>query len=93
MLNGANTEAAETQRRSVCLAGGFSVLNAFGFSRAPWFWLAALIVFRLWFSVALPMTGDEAYFVLWGEHPAGGYYHHPPMVGRWLSGLLAFGGG
>ena len=91
MLNGANTEAAETQRRSVCLAGGFSVLNAFGFSRAPWFWLAALIVFRLWFSVALPMTGDEAYFVLWGEHPAGGYYDHPPMVGWWLSGLLAFG--
>ena len=35
------------------------------------------------------MTGDEAYFVLWGEHPAGGYYDHPPMVGWWLSALLA----
>jgi 4-amino-4-deoxy-L-arabinose transferase-like glycosyltransferase len=35
------------------------------------------------------MTGDEAYFVLWGEHPAGGYYDHPPMVGWWLTGLLA----
>ena len=51
--------------------------------------LLALVVFRLWFSVVLPMTGDEAYFVLWGEHPAGGYYDHPPMVGWWLSGLLA----
>ncbi|WP_301102289.1 glycosyltransferase family 39 protein [Propionivibrio sp.] len=51
--------------------------------------LLALVVFRLWFSVVLPMTGDEAYFVSWGEHPAGGYYDHPPMVGWWLSGLLA----
>ncbi len=49
----------------------------------------ALVLFRLWFSAALPMTGDEAYFVLWGEHPAGGYYDHPPMVGWWLAGLLA----
>ena len=53
------------------------------------FWLLALIVFRVWFSAILPITGDEAYFVLWGEHPAGGYYDHPPMVGWWLTGLLA----
>lgn len=50
--------------------------------------LCALFLFRLWFATALPMTGDEAYFVLWGEHPAGGYYDHPPMVGWWLSALL-----
>lgn len=62
-----------------------------GLARAPWGWLLALVVFRLWFSVVLPMTGDEAYFVLWGEHPAGGYYDHPPMVGWWLTGLLAVG--
>ena len=48
----------------------------------------ALLVFRLWLAAVLPMTGDEAYFVLWGEHPAGGYYDHPPMVGWWLAGLL-----
>ena len=35
------------------------------------------------------MTGDEGYFVFWGDHPAGGYYDHPPMVGWWLTGLLA----
>ena len=64
-------------------------LKPFGFVRAPGFWLLALVAFRLWFSAILPMTGDEAYFVLWGEHPAGGYYDHPPMVGWWLSGLLA----
>ncbi len=51
--------------------------------------LFGLLVFRLCFSAVLPMTGDEAYFVFWGEHPSGGYYDHPPMVGWWLSGLLA----
>jgi hypothetical protein len=57
--------------------------------RPPWLGLVALLGFRLWLSAALPMTGDEAYFVLWGENPAGGYYDHPPMVGWWLAGLLA----
>ncbi|MGH8686672.1 MAG: ArnT family glycosyltransferase [Burkholderiales bacterium] len=49
------------------------------------FWgvLAATLAFRLWLAGALPMTPDEAYFVLWGRHPALGYYDHPPMVG-WL---------
>jgi 4-amino-4-deoxy-L-arabinose transferase-like glycosyltransferase len=56
---------------------------------AVWAGLLALLVFRFWFAAVLPMTGDEAYFVLWGEHPAGGYYDHPPMVGWWLTGLLA----
>lgn len=62
-----------------------------GHSRKGLFWLCllALAAFRLWLAAALPMTGDEAYFVFWGEHPAGGYYDHPPMVGWWLSGLLA----
>lgn len=58
-------------------------------------WLAlallALLCFRFWLAAALPMTGDEAYFVLWGERPAGGYYDHPPMVGWWLAALLPFG--
>lgn len=50
-----------------------------------------LLVFRVWFAAALPLTGDEAYFVVWGERPAGGYYDHPPMVGWWLAALLHFG--
>lgn len=57
-------------------------------SRLGWVALGGLLLFRAWFSAALPMTGDEAYFVFWGEHPAGGYYDHPPMVGWWLTGLL-----
>ena len=54
-------------------------------------WSALLFmgVFRLVLACVLPLTGDESYFVLWGDHPAGGYYDHPPMVGWWLTGLLA----
>lgn len=65
-----------------------SVLKALRLS-PTWLGVLALVTFRLWFSAALPMTGDEAYFVLWGENPAGGYYDHPPLVGWWLSALLA----
>ncbi len=50
---------------------------------------AVLLVFRLVLSALVPMTGDEAYFIFWGEHPAGGYYDHPPMAGWWLTALLA----
>ena len=55
-----------------------------------WLWLAlaTLALFRLGFAALLPITGDEGYFVLWGDHPAGGYYDHPPMVGWWLAALL-----
>jgi 4-amino-4-deoxy-L-arabinose transferase-like glycosyltransferase len=53
-----------------------------------WFALAATLAFRFWLAAALPITADEAYFVLWGRHPALGYYDHPPMVG-WLLAPLA----
>lgn len=55
-------------------------------------WLVALaLALRLGLSATLPVTGDEAYFVLWGHHPALGYYDHPPMIGWWLAALLPFG--
>lgn len=38
---------------------------------------------KLLLAWAVPLTGDEAYFVLWGERLDFGYYDHPPMVG-WL---------
>jgi 4-amino-4-deoxy-L-arabinose transferase-like glycosyltransferase len=49
--------------------------------------LAATLAFRFWLAAAVPYTGDEAYFTLWGRHPALGFYDHPPMVG-WLLALL-----
>ena len=56
-----------------------------------WFWtaLAATLAFRLWLSAAVPVTADEAYFVLWGRHPGLGFYDHPPMVGWMLAPLVA----
>lgn len=45
--------------------------------------LGAVILFRVVLALLLPITGDEAYFVVWAKHLAGGYYDHPPAV-SWL---------
>ena len=53
----------------------------------PWpLILLPLLVIKLALAWALPLTGDEAYFVLWGRHLDYGYYDHPPMAG-WLTWL------
>jgi len=49
--------------------------------------LVLTLAFRFWLAVSLPLTGDEAYFLVWGRLPDIGYYDHPPMVG-WLLALL-----
>ena len=50
--------------------------------------LAVSTVLKLWLAIAIPFTGDEAYFYQWGAHPDwGGFYDHPPMAGWWLWGL------
>lgn len=51
--------------------------------------LAVTLIFRGWLAATLPVTADEAYFVLWGRDPDVGYYDHPPMVGWMLAPLLA----
>ncbi|QDX81272.1 hypothetical protein B9N43_08470 [Denitratisoma sp. DHT3] len=55
--------------------------------------LAPLLAFRLWLAGALPITGDEAYFIWWGKIPDWGFYDHPPMIGWWLAAQLALGDG
>lgn len=50
--------------------------------------LIATLAFRLWLAAAMPITGDEAYFIWWGRMPDWGFYDHPPMVGWWLALLL-----
>ncbi len=50
--------------------------------------LAITLVFRFWLAAALPITGDEAYFIWWGKIPDWGFYDHPPMIGWWLAALL-----
>jgi 4-amino-4-deoxy-L-arabinose transferase-like glycosyltransferase len=49
--------------------------------------IALVVAFKLWLSAWFPMTGDEAYFAVWGLRPDWGYYDHPPMVGWLLAGL------
>ena len=46
---------------------------------------------RFLLAASIPVTGDEAYFFLWGRHPALGYYDHPPMTGLMLAALLSVG--
>jgi 4-amino-4-deoxy-L-arabinose transferase-like glycosyltransferase len=53
--------------------------------------IAVTIALRVWFAWWVPVTGDEAYFIYWGEAPALGVYDHPPMVGWLLAALLQVG--
>ncbi len=55
-----------------------------------WFWaaVAATLGLRWWLAWWVPITGDEAYFIYWGEAPDFGFYDHPPMVGWLLAALL-----
>ena len=55
--------------------------------RAFYVTLVLTLAFKFWLAIALPMTGDEAYFIHWGVYPDYGFYDHPPMVG-WILALL-----
>jgi hypothetical protein len=59
--------------------------------RLFWGALAVTVVLRFLLAWWLPVTGDEAFFVYWGEAPALGVYDHPPMVGWFLAALLQVG--
>lgn len=48
-------------------------------------------IIRAAMAALVPLTGDEAYFVLWGEHLDFGYYDHTPMAGWWLAAALMLG--
>ncbi|WP_446876154.1 ArnT family glycosyltransferase [Phormidesmis sp. 146-33] len=54
----------------------------------PKFWLFFLMSFvllRLIFWVGVFPNPDEAYYWLWGRHPALSYYDHPPL-NAWIQG-------
>ena len=40
----------------------------------------ALVALRLVAAAWTPLTFDEAYYWMWSQHLAGGYYDHPPAV-------------
>ncbi len=39
-----------------------------------------LITLRLFMAAALPLSADEAYYWLWSQHLASGYFDHPPAI-------------
>lgn len=46
--------------------------------------LAALMILRLIAAGCAGLVPDETYYWLWAQHPAFGYYDHPPMVAWWI---------
>jgi len=55
-------------------------------------WWISLII-KLALAAWLPLSSDEAYYWVWGQHPQLSYFDHPPMVGwlfaigEWLPGF------
>lgn len=49
--------------------------------------LILTLFIKLALAYFLPMSGDEAYFIIWARHLDFGYYDHPPMVG-WILYLM-----
>ncbi|MGZ3305709.1 MAG: ArnT family glycosyltransferase [Asticcacaulis sp.] len=46
--------------------------------------LGGLMLLRLVAAARAGLVPDEAYYWLWAQHPAFGYYDHPPMVAWWI---------
>ncbi len=53
--------------------------------------LTVLLLLRLVASARAPLVPDESYYWLWAQHPAAGYYDHPPMVSWWIGAASVFG--
>jgi 4-amino-4-deoxy-L-arabinose transferase-like glycosyltransferase len=54
--------------------------------------ILTLTLLRAIMAAQLPLSADEAYYWLWSQHPAAGYFDHPPMI-AWLirAGTFLFG--
>ena len=53
------------------------------------FVLLATLAIKFIFAWIIPMSGDEAYFIIWAKHMDFGYYDHPPMIG-WVLHLMLY---
>ncbi len=54
--------------------------------------IAVITLARLAFAAVIPLTEDEAYYRLWAQHPAFGYYDHPPMIAWWIRAGMTVAG-
>lgn len=50
--------------------------------------LIFVFILRSVLAAWIPITGDEAYFIVWGKHFDYGYYDHTPFVGWLLAAFL-----
>lgn len=48
---------------------------------------AILVALKFVFTVAAAPIADEAYYWMWGQHLAIGYFDHPPLAG-WVQGTM-----
>lgn len=46
--------------------------------------LALLTFVRLVLAASIPLAPDEAYYRIWAQAPAAGYFDHPSMVAVWV---------
>lgn len=54
--------------------------------------VAVLVALRGIMAGLLPLSGDEAYYLLWSHHLAAGYYDHPPLIAFLIrTGVFVFG--
>ncbi|HOK80096.1 MAG TPA: glycosyltransferase family 39 protein [bacterium] len=59
-------------------------------TKKPFLWVLGISTcIRILFAKIVPITGDEAYFIVWAKHLSWGYYEHPPMIG-WVMWLFSF---
>ena len=60
-------------------------MSFWGLPRGLVVWLLGLTLVRLVAAAVIPYTEDEAYYRLWAQHLALGYYDHPPMMAWWIA--------
>jgi 4-amino-4-deoxy-L-arabinose transferase-like glycosyltransferase len=48
-----------------------------------WILVGTVTLARLYLAGEIELAQDEAYYWMWGEQPAWGYFDHPPMI-AWL---------
>lgn len=49
-----------------------------------WFWAAVWAAVNVIQAITLPLIDDEAYYWIYSEHLAWGYFDHPPMIGLFI---------
>jgi 4-amino-4-deoxy-L-arabinose transferase-like glycosyltransferase len=50
-----------------------------------WYFLGIWFCLNLLQSYATELGHDEAYYWIYSQHPAWGYFDHPPMIAWWIT--------